>query len=62
MITYEVNQSDLRRVMKKLKGMETKSPRVIKNAINKTAKEARKTLAEGAQDSYTVKMPDLIRA
>lgn len=55
MITYEVNQADLQRVMKKLKGMETKAPRVIKNAINKTAKEARKTLAEGAQDSYTVK-------
>lgn len=55
MITYEVDRSDLKYVQKKLRGMETKAPRVIKNAINHTAKEARKKLAAGAQGSYTVK-------
>ena len=55
MITYEVNKADVDRVLKKLKGMEKDAPKVIKNAINKTAKEARKKLAEGAQSAYTVK-------
>lgn len=55
MITYEVSQRDLRYVQRKLQGMEEKAPRVIKNAINHTAKEARKKLAVGAQRSYTVK-------
>ena len=55
MITYEVNKKDLKYVKQKLKGMEEKAPRVFKNAINHTAKEARKKLAEGAQGSYTVK-------
>lgn len=55
MITYEVDKADLRYVQKKLRGMETKAPRVFKNAINHTAKEARKKLAAGAQEAYTVK-------
>ena len=55
MITYEVDKADLKYVQKKLRGMETKAPRVIKNAINHTAKEARKKLAAGAQGAYTVK-------
>lgn len=55
MITYEVSQRDLRYVQRKLQGMEKQAPRAIKNAINHTAKEARKKLAIGAQGSYTVK-------
>ena len=55
MITYEVDKADLKYVQKKLKGMESEAPRVFKNAINKTAREARKKLAQGAQGSYTVK-------
>lgn len=55
MITYEVRRRDLRYVQRKLQGMETKAPRVIKNAINHTAREARKKLAAGAQGAYTVK-------
>ena len=56
MITYEVSKADIERVQKKLKGMEKDAPKVIKNAINKTAREARRKLAEGAQSAYTVKM------
>ena len=55
MITYEVNKADLKFVQNKLKGMESQAPRVIKNAINQTAREARKKLATGAQAAYTVK-------
>ena len=55
MITYEVSQRDLRYVRRKLQGMEKQAPRAIKNAINHTAKEARKKLAAGVQGSYTVK-------
>lgn len=55
MVTYEISRRDLQYVQRKLRNMETKAPRVIKNAINHTAKEARKKLAAGAQSSYTVK-------
>lgn len=55
MITYEVDKADLRYALKKLKGIETKAPRVFKNAVNHTAKAARKKMAAGAQDAYTVK-------
>lgn len=55
MITYEVSKADLEYVKSKLKGMEEKAPRVFKNAINHTAKQARKKLAAGAQAAYTVK-------
>lgn len=55
MITYEISRRDLQYVQRKLRDMETKAPRVIKNAINHTAKEGRKKLAAGAQSSYTVK-------
>ena len=55
LIKIEVNESDIKWAQKKLKGMETKAPRVLKNAINHTAKKARKSLMEGAQRRYTVK-------
>lgn len=55
MISYEVNQADLQRVTKALKGMEKKAPRVIKNAVNHTAKKGRKDLLAGVQQGYTIK-------
>lgn len=55
MITYEISQRDLRYVQRKLQGMEKQAPRAIKNAVNHTAKEARKKLAAGVQESYTIK-------
>ena len=55
MIQYNLTPSGLRYVLDRLKGAEDKVPRVIKNAINHTAKAARKGLASGAQASYTVK-------
>ena len=55
LIKIEVNESDIKWAQKKLKGMETKAPRVLKNAINHTAKQARKSLMQGAQGRYAVK-------
>lgn len=55
MIQYDIDRSDLQRVSESLRGAEKKVPRVIKNAINHTAKKAKKELAAGAQASYTVK-------
>ena len=56
MIEYEINRADLAFVQRKLKGLEGETPKVLKNALNKTAKEARRKLAEGAQSAYTVKI------
>ena len=55
MIRYGIDRSDLQKLQASLRGAEKKIPRVIKNAINRTAKKARKELAAGAQASYTVK-------
>lgn len=55
MISYEISREDLRYVQRKLKRIETEAPKAFKNAINHTAKEARKKLAAGAQGAYTVK-------
>lgn len=55
LIKIEVDEKDVKWAQKKLKGMESKAPRVLKNAINHTAKEARKSLMQGAQRHYTVK-------
>lgn len=55
MIRYDITPSGLKYVQGKLKGAEDKVPRVIKNAINHTAKTARKELAAGVKASYTVK-------
>lgn len=55
LIKIEVNESDIKWAQKKLKGMETKAQRVLKNAINHTAKQARKSLMQGAQGRYAVK-------
>ncbi len=56
MITYEVNKADIARVQKKLGNLKSKAPIVIKNAINKTAKDARSEIASGLQAAYTVKI------
>lgn len=55
LIKIEVNEADIKWAQKKLKGMETKAPRVLKNAINHTAKKARKGLMDGAQRRYAIK-------
>lgn len=55
MIVYEVNRAELDYVEKKLGSMKSKAPQVFKNAVNKTARQARKRIAQSAQGAYTVK-------
>lgn len=55
MITYEINRADLRYVQKKLDGLGPKGRKAIAKAVNYTAKDAVRRLAQGAQSAYTVK-------
>lgn len=55
MITYEYDSDTLARVEKKLGALKKEAPRALKNAINATAKQARKELAQEAQKTYVVK-------
>lgn len=55
MITYEYDRNTLAKVEKKLGSMKSEAPKALKNAINQTAKQARKDLATEAQKTYVVK-------
>lgn len=55
MIVYEVNRAELEYVERKLGDMKNKAPQVFKNAVNKTARQARKRIAQSAKGAYTVK-------
>ena len=54
MIRIEVDDSEISRIEKTLTGMETKTPNVLKKAINDTAKEAKKMLVEKAASEYVL--------
>ncbi len=55
MIEITVNRNALKQVETRLGKMKNQAPTVLKNAINQTAKQARKDLAEEAQKTYTIK-------
>jgi len=55
-ITFEYDRATLRNVERKLGLFREEAPKVLKNAINQTAKDARKDLAKEAQKTYTVKV------
>lgn len=56
MIRLEVDvDKQLKYIEKKLGALKTKAPIVLTRAINMTAKQARKQLANSAQQTYTVK-------
>ena len=46
MITYEFDPNTLAKVERKLGSLKSEAPKALKNAINQTAKAARKALAE----------------
>ncbi len=52
-ITYDRNM--LSKVERRLGRMKSEAPKVLKNAINQTAKQARRDLAVKAQQTYAVK-------
>lgn len=55
MIEVTVNRSALKQIETRLGKMKSQAPRALKNAINQTAKDARKNLAKEAQETYTIK-------
>lgn len=52
-IRAEVDQADIKRVQKKLKGIETKAPKVFRNAVNRTTTQTMRKIRQGRSD-YTV--------
>lgn len=52
-LTYDRNM--LAKIERKLGRMKSEAPKVLKNTINRTAKQARKELASEAQKTYTIK-------
>ena len=55
MINFEFNENTVRMVENKLGDMKSQTPKVLKDALNNTAKQARTDLRRKAQDTYTVK-------
>lgn len=55
MITYEYDNKTLAQVEKKLGELKSEASKALKNAVNATAKQARKELAGTAQNTYEVK-------
>ena len=55
MITFEVEKGAIAKISKNLSEVYMKSPQALKNAVNQTARQARKLLADKAKDAYTVK-------
>ena len=50
----EVDKADLRYVMKKLQDADKNAPRVLRNAINRTATQAMKMIKAGRSQGYTI--------
>lgn len=62
MIEVTIDRGSLRTIERKLGDMENRAPTVLKNAINQTARQARKRLGAEAQKTYTVKNAGFNRA
>lgn len=56
MIEFEFDQNTLAKIEKKLGSLKSEAPRALKNALNATARQARKDLATEARKTYTVKI------
>lgn len=61
-ITFEFDANQLQKIERKLKNMKSKAPQVLKNAVNATAKDAKKDLAKKAKETYAVKSPKFQKA
>lgn len=62
MIEIQYDRNMLARIERKLGQMRSEAPKVLKDAINQTAKQARKDLATEAQKTYVVKSGRFNRA
>lgn len=59
-ITYDRNM--LAKIERKLGGMKKEAPKVLKNAINQTARQARTDLKDTVKKEYTVKVGKISQA
>lgn len=55
LIEVTVDEATLKAIQLKLKNAKSKAPRALKNAVNATARDAKKDLAAKAQQTYTIK-------
>lgn len=55
-IKFEFDQVTVKNIEKRLGRMRSEAPKALKNALNATAKDARKDLAQEAQKTYAVKV------
>ena len=62
MIEFEVDATQLQRIELKLKDMKSRAPQALKNAVNATARDAKKDLADKAKETYAVKSPRFKKA
>lgn len=62
LIEFEVDSTQLQRIELKLKDMKSKAPQALKNAVNATARDAKKDLANKAKETYAVKSPRFQKA
>lgn len=62
LVEFEVDATQLQRIELKLKDMKSKAPQALKNAVNATARDAKKDLANKAKETYAVKSPRFQKA
>lgn len=62
LITFEVDEVSLQKIEKALGNLKDEAPRVLKNAVNRTARDAKKELAAKAQETYVVKTTRFAKA
>lgn len=62
LITFEYDQQLLKTIEDALGDLQGESRKVLKNAVNKTAKQAKEKLAEKAEETYVVKKTRFTKA
>ena len=55
MIQVKVDEKNLKYIEKRLGSLKNEAPTVLARALNSTAKQARKSIASKAQETYTIK-------
>ena len=62
LISFEVDEAVLKMIQKALGSLSSESRKVLKNAVNATAKQAKSDLANKAKEEYTAKKSSLNKA
>lgn len=62
LIEFQIDEGMLKTIEDALGDLKSESRKVLKNAVNKTAKQAKKDLAQKAQETYAVKQTRFTKA